>query len=111
MQRNTGLPADEPLYDVVWPLGKLDTEPVPASQPVEGLHNKRIGELWDWLFKGNEMFSIIREKLNERYSGLEFVPYTEFGTTMGPNDRENIARLPEVLRERGCDAVISAVGA
>ena len=41
----------------------------------------------------------------------KFVSYDAFGSTNGPLRNEILARLPQTLRERGVDAVISGVGA
>ncbi|MEK7848022.1 MAG: hypothetical protein AAB270_03775 [Chloroflexota bacterium] len=103
--------AGEPVYQVVWPLGKTTTDPVTLSPPVSDLRGKTIGELWDWLFKGDAMFSVIRERLRQRYPDTRFVDYNVFGNTHGRKEREVIAALPEMLRAQGCDVVISGVGA
>lgn len=101
----------EPVYDVVWPLapsaapsGTLATRPADLS-------GKIVGELWDYLFKGEEIFPLIRTQLAARYPGIRFVPFEAFGSTHGRDEKELAATLPSQLREHGCDAVISAVGA
>ena len=100
----------EPMYEVVWPLGRSASEVVPLAPRVSDLSGKTVCELWDWLFKGDEMFPIIREKLRARYHGIKFVDYSVFGNTHGPNEAEVIAALPDLLRKHGCDLVISGVG-
>ncbi|MFH1486089.1 MAG: hypothetical protein ABIH46_08465 [Chloroflexota bacterium] len=97
-------------YEVVWPLGKLAYETSPMARPAGDLSGKTICELWDWVFRGEEMFPIMRESLAKRYPGIKFVDYSVFGNMHGPNERDLIASLPERLREKGCDAVVSGVG-
>ncbi len=101
----------EPVYEVVWPLGKSMYEAVPLASPLSDLRGRTVCELWDWRFRGDEMFPILRESLSKRYPGIKFVEYDVFGDTHGPRERQIIANLPRLLKERGCDAVISSVGA
>ncbi|MBI2907332.1 MAG: hypothetical protein HYX92_06740 [Chloroflexi bacterium] len=101
----------EPVYEVVWPLGKSVYEPVALVPRASELQGKTVCELWDWAFRGHEMFPILRETLGRRFPGIKFVDYETFGDTHGPDEREAIAALPELLRKHRCDAVISAVGA
>lgn len=100
-----------PVYEVAWPLGRSVYETVPLAHRAADLERKTICELWDWLYKGDQMFPIIRECLSKRYPGIKIIDYTVFGNTHGPNEREVIAAVPGLLRKHGCDAVISAVGA
>ena len=74
------------------------------------LNGKVIAELWDYLFKGDVMFPIIRRELLSRFPGVEFRSYQEFGNTHGADEKSVVANLPALLLEQGCDAVISAVG-
>lgn len=101
----------EPQYDVVWPLGRPAFEERAPNARVRHLNDAVIGELWDYLFRGEEIFPILREQLSARYPGIRFVTYDVFGNVHGPRQRELIARVPELLREHRVDAVISAIGA
>ncbi len=111
MDRHTQHSPAEPTYGVVWPLGRSTSERVDLSPPISDLSGKTVGEMWDYLFKGDSMFTILREKLRARYPDIKFVDYSEFGNTHGPKEREVVGKLPEALREHGCDIVISGVGA
>ncbi len=101
----------EPVYEVVWPLGRSAYETLPLASRSEDLSGKTVCELWEWLFRGDEIFPIVRESLSSRYPGIKFVDYTVFGDTHGSKEKAVIASLPELLRRHGCDAVISGVGA
>ena len=101
----------EPVFEVVWPLGKAASEAIDLRPPVSDLGGKTVGEMWDWLFKGDEMFAHIRRRLQERYRDTKFVDYKTFGNLHGRAEREVIAALPGLLREKGCEVVISGVGA
>lgn len=101
----------EPVYEVVWPLGRSTYEVVSLARPAADLSGKTVCEVWDRLFRGDEMFPVIREELSKRYPGIKFLDHTNFGNTTGPKQREVVEALPELVRRLGCDAVISAVGA
>ncbi len=105
MQRNKVAP-----YEAVWPRGRRVAASRQNSRRLSGLEGKTIGELWDWLFRGDEIFPILERSLAERFPGIRFVNYTSLGNTHGGDEKRVIAELPGKLREHGCDAVISAVG-
>ena len=66
--------------------------------------------LWDYLFRGDELFPILAEQLEARFAGVEIVGYIEFGNLHGADERERVAQLPDDLRSRGVDAVVSGMG-
>ena len=101
----------ETVYDVVSPLGKPAYKITPLAPRLSNLRGKTVCELWDWLFRGEDLFSTIEEVLQQRYPGIKFVNYKEFGNTHGAKDKEVIESLPEMLHKHGCDVVISGVGA
>ena len=103
--------ATVPIYGVVWPSGRVASETVAASAPVSDLHGKTVCALWNGLFKGDEMFSIISEKLMARYPDMKFIDHDIFGNIHGRDEHEVIANLPARLREHQCDLVVSGVGA
>lgn len=101
----------EPVYEVVWPLGKSMYETAPLAPEIPDLGGKTVCELWDWRFRGEDISPALREELSKRYPGIKFVDYNTFGDTHGPKEREVVANLPKMLKEHRCDAVISSVGA
>ena len=101
----------EPDYEVVWPLAPSAAAARALAARIPDLSGKTVGELWDYLFKGEEIFPLIRRALERRYPGIRFVEYETLGTIHGRDEAELAATLPDQLRKHGCDAVISAVGA
>ncbi len=101
----------EPVYEVVWPLAPSAAPTAAMASRGADLNGKTVGELWDYLFKGEQIFPLIRRALEQRYPGIKFVEYETLGSTHGRDEAELAATLPELLRQHGCDAVISAVGA
>jgi hypothetical protein len=108
---NAHPPSHEPAYDVVWPLGKPAYATRAPNERVADLSNKVVAEMWDYLFRGEEIFPILREELTARYPGIQFVSYGTFGNLHGPNQRELVAQAPALLKQYKVDAVISAIGA
>jgi hypothetical protein len=101
----------EPVYDVVWPLAPSAAPAATLAARAPDLTGKTVGELWDYLFKGEQIFPRIRRALQARYPGIRFVDYATFGSIHGRDEKELAQTLPAELRKHGCDAVISAVGA
>ncbi|TKT74471.1 hypothetical protein [Aquamicrobium sp. LC103] len=80
-----------------------------AARPtkMEGL---RIAQLWDFLFRGDEIFEMLEDPLRERLPGAEFVSWRTFGSTHGGDEAEVLAALPARLRQAGVDLVLSGIG-
>jgi hypothetical protein len=98
---------NEPHYSVVRPVGRWAATPVQAPATVP----RRIGFVWDHVFRGDEMFAIAQEELSARDPRLAFVPYQAFGDIHGRAAAHAAASLPARLRAEEVDAVIVVVGA
>ncbi len=103
----------EPLYEVVWPLGRCVSPPVTLAPSLRDLNGKTVCEFWGWVYRGDQIFPIINEELRKRYPGIKIVDYQKTGDSHGNNimERDYVARLPEMFSEYGADAVIAGVGA
>ena len=101
----------EALYEVVWPLGKPHWDTRDLNPGLGDLNGKTIAEVWDRVFRGEEIFPAIREALRRRYPRVRFVEYETFGDTHGPQQKQVLADVPALLRKHEVDAVISGVGA
>ena len=97
-------------YSVVWPRGQMTAGITPLAKRVDSLEGKTVAELWDYVFRGDEIFPLLRGALRERYPRVRFVGYEEFGSTHGDRERDLIEALPTRLRELGVDAAISGMG-
>ncbi len=80
-----------------------------AARP-ESLNGKTIAQLWDFRFRGDEVFELLEEGLKEKYPEIRFVSWRQFGNTHGPEGHELVASLPQRFSELGVDAVISCMG-
>lgn len=103
--------ARESRYDVLWPLGRLTEKGVAMNARFADTKAKRIGFIWDYVFRGDHMFPLIQAGLAEKFPGSTFVPYTAFGNAHGHDEHERLAALPRRLREEKVDAVVVGVGA
>ncbi len=97
-------------YDVVWPRAERRMQLSPAAPRLESLEGKTIVQLWDYVFRGDEVFELLEEGLKARYPGLKFVSWREFGSTHGDQERAILEGLPDRLKALGADAVISGMG-
>ena len=68
-----------------------------------------VAQLWDYLFKGDEVFALLEEGLRARYPNIRFISWRDFGSTHGDDEKEALAALPARLKALGVDAVISGM--
>ena len=103
----------EARYDVVWPLGRSRVEALTVNERPEDLSGKTVAFLWDYLFKGPEMFAVIQEQLAAVHPAIRFVDHSVFGNfhATAAAEKECLAALPDLLREHRVDAAVVAVGA
>ena len=97
-------------YEVLWPRGAKTIEIAPLAPRLETLDGKTVCQLWDYMFRGDEIFPMLEEGLRDRYPGIKFVGYDAFGSTHGDEETQLIADLPGKLKALGADAVISGMG-
>ena len=97
------------LERVLWPRGRRTVTARPVAPRLDTLAGKTIGQLWDDLFRGDEIFPILEEELGRRFPGVRFVRYDTFGSTHGRHEGKVLAELPEMLRRHQVDAVISGM--
>ena len=102
---------DEPTYEVVSPESSIVLDATETTAPVVDLSGMVVAELWDWRFRGDDMFPIIERELAQQFAGIEFVGFEEFGDMHTAEEDAVQARALSIIRERGAHAVISAVGA
>jgi hypothetical protein len=80
---------------------------------LDTLNGKTIGEVWTTGHYGaDRTFPIIRRILQERFPEVKFVPYTEFkiGKPKISERWEPLDKVGEILKAKGCDAVLLGNG-
>ena len=101
---------NEGKYAVYWPRGQRTLDVQPVAPRLDSLSGKTVAFLWDYLFRGDEIFAILKEELQSRFPGMNFIGQDEFGSTHGEDERKVLAALPEKLKSLKVDAVISGMG-
>jgi hypothetical protein len=96
-------------YAVVWPSGERRLKVRPLARRLETLKGKKVAQLWDYLFAGDEVFEALEEELAKSYPDIEWVSWREFGSTHGVTEKEILASLPARFKEMGVDAAISCM--
>ena len=100
----------EPL-SAFWPGGDSAVAPIdPAARP-QSLSARRVGFLWNHMFRGEEIFPLLATRLEAEFEGVEFVDFEEFGSTFGGDEHAVVEALPSRLGDLGIDAIISGIGA
>jgi hypothetical protein len=103
--------ASEPVYEVVSPIGLRPAVTSTTPDRIPDLSGKTIAFVWDYIFRGDEMFDLIKEELGKRYDGVQFVDYAAFGNIHGAHELDELAALPGRLAEHGVDAAVIGVAA
>ncbi len=103
----------ESEYQVVWPLGRSAVEKIEVTSGVEGLDGRKVAFVWDYLFRGPEIFDVIKSEITARYPTAQFIDYEAFGNIHGSDEEEkaSLELLAERMREHGADGAVVAVGA
>ena len=97
-------------YAVYWPRSPQQSRIKALAPRLDTLAGKKIALLWDFLFRGDEVFAVLEEELRARFPGVTFVNWNEFGNTHGTDERKVVAALPQRFEELGIDAAISGMG-
>jgi hypothetical protein len=101
--------------DVVSPVGGEAIAQKGVSPRLADLNGKTVAEVWNGVFKGEQTFPIIRAFLKERFPKINIIPYTEFPHIYGGDNlteqKAYAKQMAVLIRESGCDGVISGNGA
>jgi hypothetical protein len=99
---------------VVSPLGLPATQNKGIAPRLDTLEGKTVGEVYNHHFKGDTMFALYRELLQQRYSGVRIVPFTELPASYVGGDPATQRRIAlEVAAQakaKGIDALIAGNG-
>ncbi len=100
----------DPIYDIVWPRSPQGVQRRRRAARLESLAGTRVAFLWDYVFRGDELFPVLEQELTARFDGIEIVGYEVWGNLHGADEKERVGRLPGDLRDQGVDAVVSGMG-
>lgn len=99
---------NEPSFDVVHPVSRRPVVARTSSAGLPVLAGKKIALVWDYVFRGDDVFRLVKERFRAERPGMEFVDYDVFGDIHGHD--ELLDRLPSRLEEMGVDGTIVATG-
>jgi hypothetical protein len=101
-------------FAVISPVGLPATQNKGLAPRLDGLAGKTIGEVYNHHFKGDQMFGLYRELLEQRYPGVRVVPYTELPASFVGGDtayhRRVALEIATQAKAKGCDALITGNG-
>ena len=97
-------------YEALWPRSPRQVGVKPLARRLDTLKGKTVAQLWDYVFRGDEVFALLEEGLKERFPDVRFVSYKEFGNTHGGEEREVVASIARKFKELKVDAAISGMG-
>jgi hypothetical protein len=100
---------EDGYYEAYWPRAARQQRTRHLAPRPASLEGKTVAQLWDFLFKGDQVFELLEEGLKARYPGVKFVSWREFGSTHGGEEKAALAELPRRLKDLGVDAVISGM--
>jgi len=101
--------SNDGYYEAFWPRAPRQMRAKALAPRLAGLEGKTVAQLWDYLFRGDQIFELLEEGLKARFPGVRFVNWREFGSTHGGEERAALAALPQRFKELGVDAVISGM--
>lgn len=95
-------------YEVFWPRSARQTRAKQLARRPGTLNGRTVAFLWDYVYRGDEVFAILEEAIKERFPDVRFVGWREFGNIhgTGADEREVILGLPKRFGALGVDAVI-----
>ena len=97
-------------YEALWPRSPRQTKIKSLAKRLDTLEGKTVAQLWDFVFRGDEVFAALEEGLKDRFPNIRWVSYKEFGSTHGSDEREVVASLAKKFKELEVDAMISGMG-
>ena len=97
------------MYECVWPKSALGVTSGRAAQRPATLEGLRVGFVWDFMFRGEDLFPVLERELKARF-GVEVVGYDMFGNIHGGDEAAVVEALPGRLDEHGIDAVVVGNG-
>lgn len=97
-------------YAVLSPTGRLGVPVVPAAPRPDSLNGKTVAFVWDYVFRGDEIFPVIEAELRAMFQDMRFIGPDAFGSIFGGGEAAVLKSLPQRLNELGVDGVVCGVG-
>ena len=104
------MPSDDGHYEALWPRSPRQSKLKPLAKRLDTLEGKTIAQVWDFVFRGDEVFAALEEGLKDRFPNIRWISYREFGSTHGSDERQVVASLADKFKALEVDAMISGMG-
>jgi len=113
MTTRVGTGSNDGHYEVLAPLGERRQQQGVLAPRLSSLEGKRVALVFDYAFRGDEMFAEFMRQADERFSDVTFLDPDKFGNFHGPAEEgeEAMRRLAQALEDQEFDAAIVGVGA
>jgi hypothetical protein len=98
--------SNDGYYEAYWPRTPRQTKTRPLAARLKTLNGKTIAQLWDEVFRGDEIFLILEGELGKRFPDIRWVSWREFGYIHSGDEQAVLASLPQRFKELGVDAAI-----
>lgn len=102
---------EQSYFEAYWPRAAARGKAKPLAKRPASLAGKRVALLWDFLFRGDDIYVIVEKELRKRFADISFMGWQEIGNIHGGDERQIVAALPARLKAAGVDAVITSVAA
>ena len=107
---NHEMNAADQRFEVYWPRSPRQAQIKPLAKRLDTLNGKTVAQLWDFLYRGDDVFALLEEGIKARYPDVRFVSWREFGSIHGTGAPGVTASLPRRFKELGVDAAIGGMG-
>ncbi len=77
---------------------------------LDGFEGKTIAFLWDDLFRGDEIWPLLKGELSSRFANLSFIDHDAFGSTHGDDEHRVLAELPAKIKSMKIDDMYTKGG-
>jgi hypothetical protein len=101
--------SNDGYYEALWPRAPKQMQQRKLAPRLSSLEGKTIAFLWDYLFRGDQIFEVIEEGLRKKYPEIRFIGWKEFGSTHGGEEKAALAELPKRFKALNVDAVVSGM--
>jgi hypothetical protein len=100
-------------FAVLAPLGARVQQDGVLAPRLSTLTGKRVAFVFDYAFRGDEMFAAFTDAARERFGDVTFLDPDKFGNFHGPAEegRQAMERLAKSLEDEEFDAAVVGVGA
>ena len=98
-------------YEVVSPASEQHDKSFVASDFNGDFRGRRVGLIWDGLYRGDYIYQEIVAVLSRRFAGVEIVGYEQFGNIHGSDEAKVMAELPKRLYDHRIDVAIVGIAA